>query len=87
MTLSYLFQHNILRTSQRKGTNQKKEQCKECGRSFDNLHGMQKHFTAVHERLKCEQCKYISFGEIYKKIHDKASHPRIGVAHSQESEN
>ena len=48
--------------------------CRLCGRKCEEYASLQEHFHAVHERLKCEQCDYVSFGNRDLKYHKTSNH-------------
>ena len=45
--------------------------CKVCGKLFNNKEDMRVHFKMFHERIKCNNCEYISYGEKDLMLHQK----------------
>ena len=36
--------------------------CNKCGRKFQSRKSLNEHFKTIHERLQCQDCDYLSFG-------------------------
>ena len=56
---------------------QKKYQCRYCGREFSEYAELNSHIKMFHERLKCGKCKYISFGKRDFENHQLSNHNDI----------
>ena len=50
--------------------------CKECAGKFENMASHQIHFKMNHERLKCSECDYLSYGKRDSDSHFKRNHVR-----------
>ena len=48
--------------------------CRSCGRKADSREDFRNHFRTVHERVKCGQCSYVSFGSRDLEDHKKLMH-------------
>ena len=48
--------------------------CNSCGRNFDQKDQFEEHFKAVHKKINCARCDYISFGDRDLKNHTEICH-------------
>ena len=64
------FQNNI------KGLKLKQEEytCRQCSRTFNSKTDFMVHFQAVHSRISCKECDYVSFGNRDLKSHIEMRH-------------
>ena len=53
--------------------------CRQCSRTFSVKSEFIEHFEAVHRRMKCKQCNYVSFGNRDLKLHTENRHSKEDI--------